>query len=86
MNENTNPRLEALKKRQAQLEQKIAQEERKDQDSKRKRDSRVKLLVGVAVISHIERHPEKRAETMAILDRAITRPREREFLKEEGWL
>lgn len=82
----TNTKLEALRKRQAQLAAQIAQAERTEKAKSRKEDTRLKVLVGAGILADIALHPETRAGVQAVLDRAITAERDREFLKVKGWL
>lgn len=81
-----NPKLEALKKREAEIKARIAETEAKEKAKRRKEDTRVKVIVGAGIIADTEKHPETRAEIVAVLDRAITAPKDRAFLKSKGWL
>jgi signal transduction protein with GAF and PtsI domain len=81
-----NPKLEALKKREAEIKARIAEAEAKEKSKRRKEDTRVKVIVGAGIIADTEKHPETRAEIVAVLDRAITAPKDRAFLKSKGWL
>ena len=82
----TSAKLEALRKRQAQLAEQIAQAERTEKAKSRKEDTRLKVLVGAAILADVALHPETRAGVETILQRAITAPRDREFLTAKGWL
>jgi hypothetical protein len=82
----TNGKLEALRQRQAALNAQIAELEAREKARRRKEDTRLKVLVGAAILADVELHPETRAGVQAILKRAITAPRDREFLKAKGWL
>jgi hypothetical protein len=44
------------------------------------------VLIGAAFVADIKQHPETRAAVDMVLKRAITAPRDREFLKSRGWL
>ena len=81
-----NERLEALRKRANEIKAKIAAVEAMDKGRQRKDENRVKILVGAGVIADTEKHPETRAGVVSVLDRAITAPKDREFLKAKGWL
>jgi hypothetical protein len=82
----TNATLETLRKRHAQLAARIAEAEASQKARVRKEDTRLKVLVGAAILADISLHPEARAGIKAVLQRAITAARDREFLKAKGWL
>ena len=71
-----------FKKVQAQ----IGQLEAKDKAKARREDTRLKVLIGAAHLADAPQHDETRARVRTVLDRAITAPHDREFLKEKGWL
>lgn len=81
-----NGKLEKLRERAAKLKAQIAQQEAAEGARKRKEDTRLKVLVGAAILADTELHPETRAGVETVLKRAITAPRDREFLKAKGWL
>jgi len=81
-----NDKIEALRKREAEIRAKIAAEETKRRKREEKEQSRVKLLVGGAFLADIEKTPDTRAGVVAVLDRAITNEKDRAFLKAQGWL
>jgi hypothetical protein len=81
-----NPKLEALRKKEAAIKAQIAQAEAKQRNLNRKEDTRLKVLVGAAFVTDVGVHPETRAGVLAVLDRAIIAERDREFLKAKGWL
>ena len=82
----TNGKLEALRKREAEIKAQIAEVEAKEKGRKRKEENRVKILVGAGIIADTEKHPETRAGVVSVLERAITAPKDRAFLKTKGWL
>ncbi len=82
----TDEKLEALRKRRAQIEAQIAAAESAQKAKARKEDTRLKVLVGAAILADVELHPETRAGVEAVLKRAIIAPRNRDFLKGKGWL
>jgi hypothetical protein len=82
----TSAKLEALRKRQAQIAAQIAAAESAEKAKGRKEDTRLKVLVGAAILADVALHPETRAGVEAVLKRAITAPRDREFLAAKGWL
>jgi large subunit ribosomal protein L7/L12 len=79
-------KLDALRKRQEEIRAKIAEEESKRRKREEKEDTRLKLLVGSAVLADIEKTPETKAALLAVVERGITAPKDREFLKSKGWL
>jgi hypothetical protein len=79
-------KLEALRKREATIKAQIAQLEASAKAIQRKEDTRLKVLVGAAILADIELHPETRAGVEAVLKRGIVAPRDREFLAAKGWL
>ena len=81
-----NSKLETLRKRKAQLEAKIAEEQAKQKKLSRKDDTRLKVIVGAAMIANAELHPETRVGVVEVLRKAVTAPRDREFLTSKGWL
>lgn len=82
----TTGKLEALRKREANIKAQIAQLEASRKSRLRKEDTRLKVLVGAAILADVELHPETRAGVEAVLKRAISAPRDRDFLKAKGWL
>jgi hypothetical protein len=81
-----NDKIEALRKREAEIRAKIAAEESKRRKRDEKELNRIKLLVGGAFLADVEKNPDTRAGVVAVLDRAIVAPKDRDFLKEKGWL
>ena len=81
-----NDKIEALRKREAEIRAKIAAEETKRRKREEKEESRVKLLVGGAFLADVEKNPDTRAGVVAVIDRAITNEKNRAFLKAQGWL
>jgi hypothetical protein len=81
-----NEKLEALRQRKARLEAQIAATEAVESAKKRKEDTRLKVLVGAAILADVELHPETRAGVETVLKRAISATRDRDFLKSKGWL
>ena len=79
-------KLETLRKRQEEIRAKIAEEETKRRKREEKEETRLKLLVGSAVLADIEKTPETKAALLPVVDRAITAPKDRDFLKSKGWL
>jgi hypothetical protein len=81
-----NAKLEALRRRESELKKRIEQEQQKSNARERKDDTREKVLIGAAFLADSRQHPETRAAVEMVLKRAITAPRDREFLKTRGWL
>jgi hypothetical protein len=82
----TNGKLEALRKREAEIKAQIGKIEALEKGKKRKEENRVKVLVGAGIIADTVKNPETRAGVVSVLDRAITAPNDRAFLKSKGWL
>lgn len=81
----SNQKLELLRKRQAEIAARIAQVEASEKARGRKEDTRLKILIGAALIADTTLHPETRAGIQAVLRRAIKAPRDVDFLKDKGW-
>lgn len=79
-------KLAALRKRKAELNARIAEAKAVEEDKARKEDTRVKVLISSAFVADTVKNPETRAEVVAVLERAIVAPKDREFLKSKGWL
>lgn len=79
-------RLEALKKRKAQLEQQIKNIEQKNAAQQRKDETRVKVLIGAAFLADTLKHPEIKDLIKTVVNRGIQRDKDREILKKAGWL
>ncbi len=79
-------KLEALKQRKAKIEQEIAALKSRDAAQERKEDTRLKVLIGAALLADAKINPETAALVQEVAARAITAPRDREFLQGKGWL
>jgi predicted nuclease with TOPRIM domain len=79
-------RLEALKKRKAQLEQQIKNLEQKNAAQQRKDETRIKVLIGAAFVADTLKHPEIKDLIKTVVNRGIQRDKDREILKKAGWL
>jgi hypothetical protein len=82
----TTSKLDALRKQRALIAARIAEAEAKEKAKARKEDTRLKVLIGAAIIADVSLHPETRAGVEAVLQRAITADRDVAFLKSKGWL
>ena len=78
--------LEALKVKQAKLQARINEIEARGKAENRKRDTRLKVLVGASCLADAAIHDDINATVRAVLERAVKAPRDREFLKAAGWL
>jgi hypothetical protein len=87
-------KIEALKKKQAQIEEQIKALEAKDNAKKRKEETHLKILIGAAMIADVEKTTAGNAEAGAkqkaaikeVLNRAIQLKKDRDFLTAAGWL
>lgn len=79
-------KLETLKEQQARIAARIAEIEARGKAKSRKEDTRLKVLVGAACLADAAIHDETKTTVRAVLERAITAPRDREFLQAKGWL
>lgn len=87
-------KIAALKKRQAQLQKQIDDLQAKADTKKRKEETHLKILIGAALLSDIEKTTAGNAEAGAkqkkaikeVLNRAIQLKKDREFLQSAGWL
>jgi uncharacterized protein (DUF305 family) len=73
-------RLAELKKRQAQLQAQIAREENRAKEQARKDDTRCKIILGGALLADAAHHPDTAQFLRALLERAVTTERDKEFL------
>lgn len=79
-------KLEALRKKEAELKARIAEAEAAEKAKHRKLDTRVKVLIGAAFLADCKEHPETRELIAAVLNRSLAMPKDREFLRAGGWL
>ncbi len=78
--------LDSLKAQCRRLRERIADEEAKKRKANRKRETRLKILLGAAILADAAFHDSTRATFKEIAARAITIPRDRQFLAEAGWI
>lgn len=78
-------RIESLKKQQAAIKEKIAKLEAQRSVQARKEETRLKVLVGAAMLADAKVNPATPGILLEILQRAITTERDRKFLEEKGW-
>jgi len=79
-------KLDRLRERREALAHQIAALEAKQKKKARTEDTRLKIVIGAAIMSNCELHPETRAGIVEVLKKAVKAPRDREFLKSKGWL
>jgi hypothetical protein len=71
-------RIAALKAKKEKLAERLNNLEAKAKNDNRKRDTRRKIIVGGAVLAHMEKHPDFAKSVTAILAAAVGRPNDRE--------
>ena len=86
MNKTDNEKLEALKKREAQLKAKISEIEARTVAQARKEDTRLKVLVGAALLADAKLNLETVNFVRGVLARAVAVKRDRDFLQSKGWI
>ena len=86
MKKTDSERLDALKKRQGQLKAKISAIEAKAATQVRKEDTRLKVLVGAALLADAKLHADTVNFLRSVLPRAVVAQRDRDFLQAKGWL
>lgn len=82
----TKDRLEALRERKAKLESQLAALEAREKAKERKEDTRLKVLIGAAVLADSKLNPQTHALAQEVVQRAIVSERDRDFLRRKGWL
>jgi hypothetical protein len=81
-----NLRLQKLREREEGIKRQIAALEARDKKEARKQDTRAKIIVGGAILAHIQLHPDTRGGVIEILKKAVTTERDRELLASKGIL
>jgi hypothetical protein len=79
-------RIAALHARSEKILAQIAEVERRNKAEARKRDTRLKVVVGAALLADAAIHDDTKMAIRSVLQRATKAPRDREFLKDTGWL
>ena len=82
----TNTRLDTLLKKQESINARIAAVKAAANAQARKDDTRLKIIVGAAILTDTGLHPENRSSVVAVLNRAVKTDRDRDFLKSKGLL
>jgi len=72
--------IAALKEAEEQKRQRRLALEAQEKQASRKLDTRRKIVTGAAVLAHAELHPEFAAALRSALDKAVTKPADRELL------
>jgi hypothetical protein len=75
-------KLDALKKKQAQIKAQIAAVEAKQKAAERKRDTRRKIIVGSAVLAHATLHPAFAVALKEVLKLAVVRDSDRATIQD----
>jgi hypothetical protein len=73
-----NDRIAALKAKQDAMAARLNSLQKKANVEDRKRDTRRKIIVGGAVLAHMEKHPDFAKTMTGILASSVARPRDRE--------
>lgn len=79
-------KLDSLLQRKAKLEQQIANIETRRKVQERKDDTRLKVLIGAALLADSKINPETDAFVRTVVEKAITAERDRAFLQSKGWV
>lgn len=69
-----------------QLENRLKQVNRRDQQDARKRDTQLKILAGAILLADIEAGNTERGKVVAMFKRGAKRECDVKLLQEEGWL
>lgn len=86
MRKTDTERLEALRQRETQLKAKIAKIEARKISEERKEETRLKVVVGAALLADAKLNAGTENFLRAVLPRSVVAPRDREFLQAKGWL
>lgn len=70
-------KLEKLLAERKALDARIQQEKNRENERKRKDETRRKILAGAVVLDEAEKHPTYKAELFALLGRFLVRPADR---------
>jgi hypothetical protein len=86
VSEKAPSKLASLLEKKAALDKQIAAAQAHESAKARTEDTRLKIIVGAAILADMKIHPETRAGVVEILQKAVTAPRDREFLTSKGLL
>ena len=79
-------KLETLRRRKAAIDDRMRRLEALLASQNKKSENRLKILVGVAFLSHMAKRPELRQVIETTLNHAIINMNDREFLQSKGWM
>ncbi len=82
----TAERERSLQIKMTQLKHQLADIRARDSAKRRKEDTRLKVIVGAALLADALRHEETADCVRKVVSRAVTAPRDREFLANKGIL
>jgi len=82
----TQERIESLKQRKEKIEQALANLEAREKAKQRKEETRLKILIGGAILSDAKDHPEIIDIVQEIVTRAVSSERDKELLARCGWM
>jgi hypothetical protein len=79
---------ETLLQKISAFQARVAAIEAGEKEKRRKEDTRLKILLGAAVLADSQKHPETRGAVQTVVQRAFASggERDKEFLKSKGWL
>lgn len=73
-------RLNKLIEKQKKIQAQIADAQNRQKQKDRKSDARRKIVIGAAMLAHLEHDPSFRPALRDVLDKALTRPLDRELV------
>lgn len=79
-------KIEALRKRKEKIEKELASIEAREKEKLRKEETRLKVLLGGALVADAKANPETISRVQEILSRAVSSERDRALLTRHGWL
>lgn len=82
----TQERIESLKQRKEKIEQALANLEAREKAKQRKEETRLKILIGGAILSKAKANPKIFDIVQEIVTRAVLSERDRELLARYGWM
>ena len=82
---NNGTKLDALRKREAELREAIAKEKIRQQKTKARLQAREALILGEAVCKHAEQSPDFKLMLKQLLPSVVTDEAPRKFLANRGW-
>jgi hypothetical protein len=78
--------LEGLYEKEKALRERIARAKAKQQQREAKNRKRLAEIIGNAMVREAEKYPDFREKFKQALNESVTDEKERQFLKERGWL